>query len=84
MNDRPRPPHLPYDELRAHLSEDPQASRSLDALHAATTHAQAERSHVEQHVGVLRGIAAIAPIIENWYDQPATQRWLKTLTDIGL
>ena len=84
MSDQGQPPHLPYDELRARLGEDERARRSLEELHAATTHAEAERSHIEQHLGILRAIPAIATLIENWYDMPATQSWLKTLSDIGL
>ncbi|HEY0797955.1 MAG TPA: hypothetical protein VGD50_02340 [Candidatus Baltobacteraceae bacterium] len=84
MSDRPQPPQLPYDQLRGHVENDAHAHQSLDALRAATTQPEAERSHVEQHVGILRNIPALTATIENWYDLPATQAWLKTLSDIGL
>jgi len=84
MTDRPTPPQLPYDQLRARLELDAPANQSLEALRSATTQPEAERSHVEQHVGILRAIPAITAIVENWYEQPATQAWLKTLSDIGL
>ncbi|HTV73852.1 MAG TPA: hypothetical protein VME66_09125 [Candidatus Acidoferrales bacterium] len=84
MTDRPRPPQFPYDQMQSHVQDDPQASQSLDALRSATTQPEAERSHVEQHLGILRGVPAVVPILENWYEQPATQAWLKTLSDIGL
>ncbi len=84
MSDPLEPPHLPYNELQAHLKENERAQRSLDELHAATTQPEAERSHVEHHLNILRAIPAIATLVENWYDMPATQSWLKTLSDIGL
>jgi hypothetical protein len=84
MTDRPVPPQFPYDEMHAHVQHDPQASQSLDALRSATTQPEAERSHVEQHLGILRRIPALTAILENWYEQPATQQWLKTISDIGL
>jgi hypothetical protein len=84
MTDKPTPPQLPYDQLRAHVEHDAKAHQSLDALRSATTQPEAERSHVERHVGILRAIPAIAATVENWYEQPATQAWLKTLSDIGL
>lgn len=83
MADQPNPPRLPYDQLRSHVGEDPRARQALDALHATLTDPQAERSNVEHHVGLLRKIPAITTIIENWYDSPATQSWLKTLSDLG-
>jgi len=83
MADQPNPPQLPYDQLRSHVGDDPDARQALDALHATLTDPQAERSNVEQHVGLLRTIPPIAAIIENWYDSPATQSWLKTLSDLG-
>jgi hypothetical protein len=35
-------------------------------------------------VELLRAVPALTAIIENWYDSPSTQSWLKTLADIGL
>ena len=78
------PPHLPYDELRAHAGDDPQVHTSLDAIQTALREPRAERSHVQEHIDILRGVPAIAATIENWYEQPSTQSWLKTLSDIGL
>jgi hypothetical protein len=83
MADQPKPPRLPYDQLRSHLDADPHARQALDALHATLKDPQAERSDVEQHVGLLRKTPALTAIIENWYDSPATQSWLKTLSDLG-
>jgi hypothetical protein len=83
MPDKPTPPQLPYDQLRTRVGEDPHARQALDALHATLKDPQAERSNVERHVGLLRKIPTIAALIENWYDSPATQSWLKTLSDLG-
>ena len=83
MPDQPEPPQLPYDQLRSHVEENPNARQALDALHATLKDPQAERAAVEQHVGLLRNIPTITAIIENWYDSPATQSWLKTLSDLG-
>ena len=85
MSDHPTPPptRLPYDKIHTHLKDDPQARGALDALHAALDDPKAERSHVEKHVGILRAIPAIRVTIEAWYDSPAVQSWLKTLSDLG-
>jgi hypothetical protein len=81
---QPKPPQLPYDELRAGAGDNKQAQQSVDALRSALNEHEAERSHVEQHVGVLRAVPALTALVENWYEQPSTQNWLKTLSDIGL
>jgi hypothetical protein len=62
MADQPKPPRLPYDQLRSQVEEDPHARQALDALHATLTDPQAERSNVEHHVGLLRGIPVITTI----------------------
>jgi hypothetical protein len=84
MAQRPRAPKLPYDQLAGYVGDDPHARQALDALHATLEDPHAERSHVEQHVEHLRTVPALTAIIENWYDSPSTQIWLKTLADIGL
>jgi hypothetical protein len=84
MTQRPRAPKLPYEQLADHVGDNPHARQTLDALHATLEDPHAERSHVEQHVELLRAVPALTAIIENWYDSPSTQSWLKTLADIGL
>jgi len=86
MNDSARPdvPHPPYDELRAALGDDADAAGSVDALHAELSAKAPNRSAVEHHAGVLRGIPVLEARIANWWDDPNTQRWVKALSDAGL
>jgi hypothetical protein len=35
-------------------------------------------------VDVLRGIRTLEARIANWWDDPMTQRWIKSLSDTGL
>jgi hypothetical protein len=83
MADSSQPPRLPYQAIHEHLGDDPRAKGALDALHAALDDPQAERSHVERHVGILRTIPGLTATIEAWYDSPSVQSWLKTLSDLG-
>ena len=77
-------PHPPYDDLRDELGDDPAAARALEALHDELHAPAPERASVEQHVDILRGIRTIEARIANWWDDPVTQQWVKSLSDTGL
>jgi hypothetical protein len=87
MNDdqgRPVPPHPPYDELRATLGNDAEARWELDALQQHLDQPNPDPSRVERHVDALRAVRTIEARIANWWDDPVTQRWFKSLSDAGL
>ena len=86
MNDSglPDTPHPPYDEMRTAAAADPQATQSVDALHAELHAAEPDPAAVERHATFLRGIPVLEARIANWWDDPDTQRWVKAITDAGL
>jgi hypothetical protein len=84
MTDDRRIPHPPYDQLRKDVGDDPFAVSALDALQSELQAPVPERASVEQHVDVLRGIRTLEARIANWWDDPVTQTWIKSLSDAGL
>ena len=87
MDDPRRPsagPHLPYDELHAALGDEPAARAELDALRARLGDARPDAGAVRRHVAALRGIRQIEARIANWWDDPRTQQWVKSLSDTGI
>jgi hypothetical protein len=77
-------PHPPYDELRNAASADPEAAKSVEALHAEL-HAPAPNPDVvRKQASFLRGIPVLEARIANWWDDPNTQRWMLLITDQGL
>ncbi len=86
MNDQGRPPkpHLPYDELHAAIGSDPVARRELDALRERLAEPAPDPVQVARHVDALRGVHDVEARIANWWDDPATQRWIMAITSAGL
>jgi hypothetical protein len=86
MNDdgAPAVPHPPYDELRAALGDQHEASPSVDALQAELEAPKPNAQAVTVHASRLRGIPVVEARIANWWDDPATQSWVKAITDAGL
>jgi hypothetical protein len=86
MNDQGAPPRpqLPYDELHAAIGADPAARNELDALRAQLEHATPDAARVQGHVDALRGVRDAEARIANWWDDPATQRWIMAITNAGL
>jgi len=80
----PAVPHPPYDELRAALGDEHEASPSLDALQAELAAAKPDPHAVTAHASRLRGIPVLEARIANWWDAPTTQAWVKAITDAGL
>jgi hypothetical protein len=86
MNDEggsPRP-QFPYDELHAAIGADPAARNELDALRAHLEHPTPDPAQLQGHVDALRGVRDAEARIANWWDDPATQRWVMTITNAGL
>jgi len=81
---RPDVPHPPYDELEAAASGDPEARAHVEALRAQLHSGNPDPSAVREHASRLRGIGVLEARIANWWDDPATQSWIKALTDAGL
>jgi hypothetical protein len=81
---QPGVPHPPYDELRAATQGDPEAAAHVEALREALDAQPPDRAAVEKHTSRLRGIAVLEARIANWWDDPATQSWIKAITDAGL
>jgi len=86
MNDQDRPPkpHLPYDELHAAIGTDPAARNELDALRTQLDHPEPDPARLQGHVDALRGVHDVEARIANWWDDPATQRWIMAITNAGL
>ena len=77
-------PHPPYDELRNELGDDPAAARALDDLHAHLHGPSPVRATVTSQVDLLRSVRTIEARIVNWWDDPRTQQWIKSLSDTGI
>jgi len=85
MNDERRPvTPLPYDELRTSIGDDPAARDQLDALHAHLAEPNPDPKRIAGHVDALRGVHDAEARLANWWDDPGTQSWLKSLGDAGL
>jgi hypothetical protein len=86
MNDQGRPPkpHLPYDELQTAIGADPAARGELDALREQLNHPTPDPARLASHVDALRGVRDAEARIANWWDDPATQRWVLAITNAGL
>ena len=81
---RPDVPHPPYEELEAAAHGDPEAQRHVQALRAQMQSSRPDPDAVREHATRLRGIGDLEARIANWWDDPATQNWVKALTDAGL
>lgn len=83
-DDEPVIPHPPYDDLRAGAAGDPAVAAQVDALEAHVRSTEPDPRRLEEHVDGLRGVRDLEARIANWWDDPATQRWIKGLGDAGL
>ena len=81
---RPAVPHPPYEELEAAAHGDPEAQRHVQALRAQLQSDAPDAAAVREHASRLRGINVLEARIANWWDDPATQSWIKNITDAGL
>jgi hypothetical protein len=76
-------PHPPYDDLRAALGTGHEATASIDALHTELHSAAPDAASITDHASRLRGVSVLEARIANWWDDPATQSWVKAITDAG-
>ena len=77
-------PILPHAELHAALPAAHRAHATVDALHAEIKEAAPDRHAIERHVGSLRALPELEATISNWWDDPRTQRFIATVSQIGL
>ena len=77
-------PHPPYDQLRNELGDDPAAARALDELQEHLHGSNPQRAIVRRNVDLLRSVRTIEARIANWWDDPRTQQWVKSLSDTGI
>ncbi len=75
-------PILPHEELHQALPDGHDAHGTIDDLKAAIEHPTPDRSTIEKHVGVLRGLPELEATIANWWDDPKTQRFIGILGQI--
>lgn len=80
-NDRPAPP---TSDLRDALNDHPEALQSAQALHDEWHGDKPDPDSLHRHVGFLSSIPAAEAIVANWWDDPRTQQFVKSLTDAGL
>ena len=77
-------PALPSDQLHGALPADHAAHATIDLLHAEIERPKPDRSSIETHVQHLRAFPELEATVANWWDAPATQRFVWTITQIGL
>ncbi len=80
---RDRPP-LPRARLHDALPEDHPAHATIDRLHAEIEQPTPSRGSIETHVRDLRAFPELEAAVANWWESPATQRFVWNLTQIGL
>lgn len=80
----PDHPPLPHDDLQAALGADHPERATVDRLRAELAAPKPDRAAIETHVGRLRSLPEVGAVIANWWDNPATQRFLNNLSNTGL
>lgn len=77
-------PPLPREELHEALETGHPERATVDRLHAELNAPAPNRRAIEEDVHRLRSLPEAAAIIANWWDDPATQRFLSNLSATGL
>lgn len=77
-------PPLPHDDLQSALGEGHPERATVERLRAELGSAKPDRAAIEEHVHRLRSIPELAAIVANWWDDPATQRFISNLSATGL
>lgn len=75
---------LPLDQLHEALPDEHPAHATIDDLHAEVNAGQPNAKTIHKHVGALRAVPQLEAIVANWWDAPATQRFIANLSQIGL
>jgi hypothetical protein len=79
-----QPSELPREKLHAALPDAHPAHATIDRLHAEVQSPQPNRTEIEGHVAQLRALPELEAIVANWWDSPTTQRFVWSLSQIGL
>jgi hypothetical protein len=66
------------------LGHDHPAGDTVDQLRAELKATVPNRTAIETHVHHLRSLPEITALVANWFDDPATQRFLANLSATGL
>jgi hypothetical protein len=77
-------PPLPHDELRGALGEGHPEHATIDRLHQELSAQAPDRASIEAEVHRLRSLPELAAIVANWWDDPATQRFMSNLSATGI
>jgi hypothetical protein len=80
----PEYPPFPRKDLHEALAEGHPGRETIDQLHHELSTERPDRSAIESHVRKLRSIPELAAIVANWWDDPATQRFIANLSATGL
>jgi hypothetical protein len=75
---------LPVEDFHAALPERHPAHATVDQLHAEVTADKPDAKTIQKHVGALRAVPQLEAIVANWWDSPATQRFIANIGQIGL
>ncbi|HXP94399.1 MAG TPA: hypothetical protein VN905_13090 [Candidatus Binatia bacterium] len=77
-------PPLPHEDLRAALGAGHPEHATIDRLRAELGADKPDRRSIETHVHHLRSLPELAAIVANWWDDPATQRFINNLSNTGI
>lgn len=80
----PNVPHPPYERIDEALGDDAAAGAHVRELRDRLASPAPDPTRIRESVGILSRIRTIEAIVANWWDDPATQRWIKSLGDTGL
>jgi len=75
---------LPVEDLHGALPDEHPAHAAIDDLHAAVREPKPDARAIERHVGSLRRVPELEATLANWWDAPATQRFISYIGQIGL
>lgn len=75
---------LPVEKLHDALPEEHPAHATIDELHAEVRARKPDPQAIGKHVGALRTLPELEATVANWWDNPATQRFIANISQIGL
>lgn len=75
---------LPHETLHAALPQAHPAHATIDRLQAEVRSSKPGRTRIEGLVGELRAVPELEVAVANWWENPATQRLIWNLSQIGL
>lgn len=75
---------LPIAKLHDALPDEHSAHATIDQLHAEVRSPKPDARAIHKHVGALRAFPELEAAVANWWDSPATQRFISNISQIGL